>query len=519
LLGEIMKEAVRASFIVFVLFIAAGCATIDYDYPRQEAFVLPDTADTRLGKTIEPLVAQRPPEQSGFYPINDGVDALTARLLLAQNADKSIDVQYYLIKKDIIGRVFVYSLLQAADRGVRVRLLVDDMFTAGYDTDLAALYSHPNFDIRIFNPFHRGAAGKAQSALTGFGRINRRMHNKSFTVDNQITVVGGRNIADEYFGAREDAKFSDLDVIGIGPVVRDVSDMFDMYWNHATALPVPAFVKSLEDPEAALDALRAGLAGSMDEIRDSKYAEAVRVKYLEYLEPGADLFEWAPYELVVDSPDKGIKAKAEEADSIVTPLVESIRAAERELILISPYFVPLKSGVEGLAALERRGVKVVVITNSLAANNQLTVHGGYAPSRKPLLAAGVEIYEARPDTDVAGTEFVDASSAKATLHTKAFVVDDAEVFIGSFNFDPRSANINTELGVIIRDPELAALYRSLINEGLREQTFEVFLNDAGDLRWRGYADGKEVIYDKEPETTWGQRVMAWFARIIPKSQL
>ena len=243
------------------------------------------------------------------------------------------------------------------------------------------------------------------------------------------------------------------------------------------------------------------------------------MKYLEYLQPGKRLFEWAPYELVVDSPDKGVKAKAEEADSITTPLIESIRAAERELIIISPYFVPLKSGVEGLAGLEKRGVEVTVITNSLAANNQFTVHGGYAPSRKPLLEAGIEIYEVRPDADVAGTEFVDASGAKATLHTKAFVVDDKEVFIGSFNFDPRSADLNTELGVIIRDPELALIYAVLIDEALRDQAFEVFLNEDGKVRWRGYRHGEEIIYDKEPETTWGQRFSAWFARILPKSQL
>ena len=513
-----MKRALRLTLIV-LLFSAAGCATIDYDYPRQESRYLPDTSDTHFGELIEPAVAMHPPDHSGFYPMNDGVDALTARLLLAENAEKSIDVQYYLIKNDLVGRAFVYTLLKAADRGVRVRLLVDDMFTSGYDAGLAALDSHPNFEIRIFNPFHRGAAGRAQSALTGFGRINRRMHNKSFTVDNQITIIGGRNIADEYFGAREDAKFGDLDVMGIGPVVQDVSNMFDTYWNHEAALPVPAFVKELDDPEAALNELRERLARSMDEIDDSKYAEAVRVHYLEYLEPGKRLFEWAPYMLVVDSPDKGIKAKAEEADSITTPLIESIRAAERELIIISPYFVPLKSGVESLAGLEKRGVEVTVITNSLAANNQFTVHGGYAPSRKPLLEAGVEIYEVRPDADVAGTEFVDASGAKATLHTKAFTVDDKEVFIGSFNFDPRSAKLNTELGVIIRDPELALIYAVLIDEALRDQAFEVFLNDDGKVRWRGYRDSEETIYDKEPETTWGQRVSAWFARILPKSQL
>jgi len=514
-----MKKAARFLRVALLALLVSGCATIDYDYPRQESFFLPDTSDTYFAKLVEPEVAKHPPDQSGFYPMNDGVDALTARLLLAQKAEKSIDVQYYLIKNDIVGRVFIYNLLQAADRGVRVRLLVDDMFTSGYDVGLAALHSHPNFEIRIYNPFHRGTAGRAQSAVTGFGRINRRMHNKSFTVDNQVTIIGGRNIADEYFGVREDAKFGDLDVMGMGSVVQEVSSMFDTYWNHETALPVPAFVKELDDPQAALNELRERLALSAAEVRDSKYAEAVRVHYAQYLAPGNNLFEWAPYELVVDSPDKGIKAKAKDADSITTPLIQSIRSAERELLIISPYFVPLKSGIEGLAALEKRGVEVTVITNSLAANNQFTVHGGYAPSRKPLLEAGVKIYEMRPDADVAGTEFVNASGAKATLHTKAFVVDDREVFIGSFNFDPRSADLNTELGVIVRDPELALVYAVLVDEALRQQTFEVFLNEDGKLRWRSFHNGEETIYDKEPETTWGQRFSAWLARIIPKSQL
>ncbi len=514
-----MNRLFRIAAITLLLLSAAGCATIDYDYPRTESYFLPDTSDTYLGKEIEPDVAQYPPDQSGFYPINDGVEALAARLLMAQRAEKSIDVQYYLIKNDIVGRAFIYVLLLAADNGVRVRLLLDDMFTSGYDVGMAALHSHPNFEIRVFNPFHRGAAGRAKSAVTGFGRINRRMHNKSFTVDNQITIIGGRNIADEYFGAREDAKFGDLDVVGVGPVVQDVSNMFDTYWNHPTALPVPAFVNELEDPEAELNALRLRLADSLEDIRESKYAEAVRSKVLAYIETDAVVFEWATYKLVVDSPDKGIKAKAQEADSITTPLIGSLNSAERELIILSPYFVPLKDGIEGLVELQRRGVQVTVITNSLAANNQFTVHGGYAPSRKPLLEAGVKIYEMRPDADVEGTEFIDASGAKATLHTKAFIVDDREVFIGSFNFDPRSANLNTELGVIIRDPELALVYTVLIEEALPKQTFEVFLNEKGKLRWRGFEDGEEVIYDKEPETTWGQRTMAWFARIIPKSQL
>ena len=504
------------------VFSLAGCASINFDYPRVESHVLTDTADTHLGREILPYVATKPENQSGFYPMNNGIEALASRLLMAARAEKSIDVQYYLIKNDIVGRTFMYSLLQAADRGVRIRLLIDDMFTSGYDVGLAALDSHPNFEIRIFNPFHRGSMGKIKSSVTGFGRVNRRMHNKSFTIDNQITLIGGRNIADEYFGAREDAKFGDLDVVAVGPIVQEVSDMFDTYWNHETALPVAAFVKELEDPDATLTELQARLAKAPHEAERSKYAEAVRSRILKFVESDKDVFEWAPYQLVVDSPDKGIKARAKtgEIELIMTPLIESIRSAEKEVVLISPYFVPLKVGINGLSKLQARGVNVTVITNSLAANNQFIVHGGYAPSRKPLLSAGVKIYEVRPDAEVAGTEFVNASGAKATLHTKAFIVDRSHVFIGSFNFDPRSANLNTELGVIIHDPDLAELYSEKMVNDLRSQTYEVFLNEKGKVRWRSFEDGEEVIYDKEPSTTWGQRFSAGFVRMLPiRSQL
>ena len=514
-----MNRTLSITIISCFLLLAGGCATIQYDYPRVDSHFLPDTSDTYLGRELSPVVAAQSEGLSGFYPMIDGVDALAARLLLAADAERSIDAQYYLIKDDIVGRAFILALLQAADRGVRVRLLVDDMFTSGYDTGLAALDSHPNFEIRIYNPFHRGVGGKVKSAVTGFGRINRRMHNKSFTVDNQITIIGGRNIASEYFGADEGAKFGDLDVVGIGPVVQDVSNMFDTYWNHETALPVLAFVKQLEDPSAALNELRSRLAKSRAEVVDSKYAGAVIARVQKYIETHQNRFQWSSYQLVVDSPDKGIKKKAGEADSITTPLIESIASAERAVLLVSPYFVPQKSAIERLIEIQKSGVNVTVITNSLAANNQFTVHGGYAPARKPLLAAGIKIYEVRPDADVAGTEFVNASGAKATLHTKSFVVDKKEIFIGSFNFDPRSAWLNTELGVIVHDPKLASAQLTHVDNALRSQTFEVFLNDNGKLRWRGYKDGEEIIYDKEPETTWGQRFAAGLARLVPKSQL
>lgn len=510
----------RLATLTITFLLSAGCASVDYDYPRSESYFLPDTQDTFLARQLGHITANKPQDQSGFYPMGNGIDALASRLLLAERAEVSIDVQYYLIKNDIVGRAFFYALLRAADRGVRVRLLLDDMFTSGYDVGIAALDSHPNFEVRIFNPFNRGAAGRSLGALGSFSRINRRMHNKSFTVDNEITLLGGRNIADEYFGAREDAKFGDLDVLAIGPVVQEVSTMFDTYWNHEASLPALAFVKELDDPEDALTRLRDMLELSRQEVAESKYAEAVRAKITEFIDAEGSVFDWSPYELVVDSPDKGIKSRAADAASITTPLVASLQSARSEVLVLSPYFVPMKGGIEGFSELQASGVNVVIITNSLAANNQFTVHSGYSPSRKPLLKAGVSLFEVRADADVAGTEFVNASGAKATLHTKAFVVDETDVFIGSFNFDPRSANINTELGVIINNPVMGKQMADVIREKLPTQTYELFLNEKDKVRWRGLKDGEEVIYDKEPDTTWGQRFKAGFVKIFPiKSQL
>ena len=498
----------------------SACASIDFDYPRTTSTAYTDTDDTRLARALVDDVADKAADQAGFYPMSDGIDALAIRLLLAERAERSIDTQYYLIKNDLVGRAFIRALLRAADRGVRVRLLLDDIFTGGYDTGMMALDHHPNFEIRIYNPFNRGAVGRTLGAATSLRRVNRRMHNKTFTADNQVTIIGGRNIADEYFGAREDAKFGDLDVVGIGPIVQEVSATFDAYWNHETALPVPAFLKPLEDPDAALNTLRDRLEADLQAILDSKYAAAVRDRILEQIETDSDAFEWATYTLAVDSPDKGIKGKAAEEDLITTPLREALLAAEHEIIVISPYFVPLKSGIEGFSSVQASGVDISIITNSLAANNQASVHGGYAPARKPLLSTGIKMYELRPDAEVLGTEYIDASNARATLHTKAFIVDRERTFIGSFNFDPRSANLNTEMGVIIDDPALARFFAERIDEALPTQAWEVYLNEDGKIRWLGHEGGEIVIHDKEPKTSWGQRFMAGFYRILPiRSQL
>lgn len=510
-----MTKYARLHLATALVALLAGCASIDFDYPRTESKTVVDTEDTYLGSRVTQLSAAKMPGSSGFYLLPDGIDALTARLLLAERAERTIDTQYYLIKTDTTGTAFVDALLRAADRGVRVRLLVDDVFTKGYDAGMAALDSHPNFEVRVFNPFYRGAAGKLWSGLTDLRRVNRRMHTKTFTVDNQITIVGGRNIADEYFGAREDAKFGDLDVVGIGKIADDVSSMFDTFWNHETALPVPAFAEMPDDPGAELATSRERLIQSRERVKQTKYAEAVRATALGFMHQDADAFEWAPYQLVYDSPDKGDKSKDGPSIAITTPLREALQSATEGVVIVSPYFVPRKAGIEFLAGLQARGVDVTIVTNSLAANNQITVHGGYAPSRKPLLKNGVKIYEARPDADVEGSEIVAASGAKATLHTKSFLVDRKKIFIGSFNFDPRSANLNTESGVIIESERMGNLFGDRFEARIESQTYELFLNEDGKLRWRGFEEGQEVIYKKEPQSTWRQRFFAGFMRFMP----
>ncbi len=330
---EHMGKLYRHFVLILLLAFVAGCATIDFDYPKSESFALTDTADPTAARGIAEFVAQHPPEQSGFYPVYDGIDSLAIRLLMAERAERSIDAQYFLIHNDLVGRAFVNALLRAANRGVRVRFLVDDMNAKGYDTGFAALDSHENIELRIFNPFaHRKA--RAMDAFR-MGRLTRRMHNKSFTVDNQMTLIGGRNIANEYFDANPGEKFGDLDVLTIGSIVPKVSAMFDSYWNHPASLPISALAKEPENAAEALASLEHRVAESLKEVEASKYADAVRSSVLNYVQTDASAFIWADYDLVYDSPDKA-KAITGEAGSIVVQMRESIVDVQQELVVVSP---------------------------------------------------------------------------------------------------------------------------------------------------------------------------------------
>jgi putative cardiolipin synthase len=506
--------------LAFALLWTAACATVDFDHPKPHSTAITDTTHTQLARVVASREASHP-GQSGFLMLYDGIDALAARLLIADRAEKTLDAQYYLITNDTIGYVFIGSLLQAADRGVRVRLLLDDIQTAGYDTGMAALDSHPNFEVRIFNPF-AGRRSRVGDGLTDFSRVNRRMHNKSMTVDNQISLIGGRNIADEYFGAHGEVNFGDVDVLAVGPVVRDVSNMFDSYWNHEAAAPVPAFAEMPDDPAATLLLLRARIEEELQAVRKTAYADAVGADFRKYEDATFDIFSWAGYELVYDSPDKvdRRKAKSGEIQTITSRLDAAVSAAEKQLIVISPYFVPGKEGVEYFRALRERGVDVTIITNSLAATNHSIVHTGYAPSRKPLLEMGVELREIRFSAGLDGIERGGTGADLATLHTKAFVVDCEDLFVGSFNWDPRSIDINTELGVIIESPKLAGEVCTLIDRALDEKSYEVVLSEKGRLRWIDRSGSEPVTLTHEPDTSFWTRFSVALMRVLPiKSQL
>jgi putative cardiolipin synthase len=512
-----MSKPLRHLILLYALGFLTACATIDFDYPKTESYALTDTADTHLGRGVAAFVAQHPPEQSGFYPVYNGIDSLALRLLMAERAERSIDAQYFLIHNDLVGRVFIDALLRAANRGVRVRLLVDDIQLSGYDAGLAILDSHENIEFRIFNPFaHRRARALD---ITRLSRITRRMHNKSFTVDNQITLIGGRNIADEYFDAKEEERFGDLDVLAIGSIVPKVSAMFDSFWNHQASLPMPAIAEVPDNAEEALATFSERVADSLKEVEASGYAEAVKSSVLEYVQTDASAFIWAEYDLVFDSPDKSNPDANANANSIVVQVREVIGDIESELFVVTPYFVLTKDNVEGFRDLRNRGIDITVLTNSLASNNHSVSHSGYAPARKELLEMGMKLYELRANTDIPADESKGVQEAKKTLHAKAFVTDRKSVFIGSFNWNQRSVNLDTELGVIIHSPEIAMQMVDGVTAALPEQTFEVFLNEDGNLRWKGLDNGQQVVVDNEPQTSFWHRFNAGFLRIVPDSQL
>jgi putative cardiolipin synthase len=496
-----------------LLFAIAGCASLPSLAGRTASVADFNTGDTRLGRVIAPRLLAHPGE-SGVYELSNARNAFAARMLVARAAERTLDVQYYIWHKDMTGTMLFGALRKAADRGVRVRLLLDDNNTSGLDTLLAALDAHPNIQVRLFNPFVFRRV-RALGYLTDFSRANRRMHNKSFTVDNQVTIVGGRNVGDEYFGADDDMLFADLDVMAIGPVVTEVSRDFDRYWNSDSSYPVEGLLRPVG--HAALEELSAAASRIEHSPQALAYARALRgLTFTDQLIAGKLPLEWAATRMISDDPAKGLGLAAPDT-LVINKLKETMGKPVSELDLVSPYFVPTDAGERAFAGLARSGVKVRVLTNSLEATDVAAVHAGYAPHRKALLEAGVSLYELRSTAPISArkrTGVVGGSSA-ASLHGKTFAVARERVFIGSFNFDPRSARLNTEMGFVIDSPPLAGRIVSAFKERIPAEAYEVRLSADGQLYWLERR-GKTVLrYDVEPGTTFLQRAGVSLMSLLP----
>ncbi|GAB3383848.1 phospholipase D family protein [Lysobacter fragariae] len=474
------------------------------------------SAQTQLDRELVPMLAQQP-GRTGAILVPDGLDAFAARAISARRAGRSLDLQYYIWHDDITGRLLGREAWLAAERGVRVRMLLDDMNAEGMDPGLLALDAHPNIEIRLYNPFrNRGGAMRVLELVQRIFSVNHRMHNKAWIADGRMAVVGGRNIGVEYFNAGEDTNFRDLDLVLFGPAVAQASGVFDAYWNSAAAVPIVAL--SQKDPRK----LRS-LIESVD--REAESAQAQR--YLQRVEASPQVRayfagqlrpHWSSSIRVVADPP--LKWKDDDRSGwMIERLSDMLRGADRKALLMSPYFVPGDYGTQGLAELRKRGVQVGVVTNSLAANDVPAVYSGYAHYRDRLLDAGVQLHEiraqGRPET--AGV----FGSSGASLHTKAFVVDDARGFVGSFNLDPRSADLNTEMGVLFEDPAIAASLRA---EYLRLSgpalSYWVYRNRDGDVHWLDRAARPPAVFTQAPDTTGMQRATARVVGWLPiESQL
>lgn len=510
-------------FLVAALMLS-GCVSLPDNSNRIESYVITDGHKTALGKDVRSSRDQRN-AQDGFIILDKGLDAFVARLALAEKAEKSLDVQYYLYHDDLVGGLLAAYLLRAADRSVRVRLLIDDMDMENRDSSLLAMDNHPNIEIRIFNPFNRGMSRLPQF-VSGFGTITRRMHNKSFTADNTASILGGRNIGNEYFDANPTLEFADLDVLAVGDVVKEVSSSFDLYWNSQLAYPVTTLIEASLNDEKAL-ALRKELYVFLKKHENSDYAQALRTSVLaKNIREQKINFISGDAAIVVDHPDKITRSRDATELHLVSQLEPYFENIQNELIIISPYFVPGDEGVEFYRQLINKGVRVRILTNSLSSNDVSVVHAGYAKYRIALLKSGVELYEINKKLTRIQRKGKKGSGglSKASLHAKAFILDREKVFIGSLNLDPRSFYENTEIGLIINSTEIATAMAETITQDMTQFAFrlKLYTDEEGfeEIRWHGYENGKPITFDDEPYTSFWRRLGVGIMGLLPiESQL
>jgi len=463
-----MKILKALFFLALIMGAGLGALKLTHPLPDrsgvQAGVAMPPSPDTRLGAAILARMADHP-GQSGVVPLVDGRDALSARILMARAAEASIDAQYYIWQADTTGWLLLDELRAAADRGVRVRLLLDDNGIPGLDNVPAALHAHPMIEVRLFNPFVL-----RQPRLLSYGfdffRLNRRMHNKSMTIDGVCTILGGRNIGDIYFVYGEGAGYFDLDVLGVGPIAADVATDFDRYWNSASAYPADLILGA--DP-GGLVRLAAAASEARESVTASDYLATIDGSALfTQIMAGDPILEWTEVTLMSDDPAKGL-GQADQSALLMARLAPLLVETETSLDVVSAYLIPGRAGTDLFSGLAAEGRVVRLMTNSLAATDVPVVHAAWMNYRPTLLDAGVTILELRPERDVSPALDLSAIliGARSSLHAKTFAIDGQSIFVGSFNFDPRSAMLSTEMGVLVESPRIAvALSQALDARGM-----------------------------------------------------
>jgi len=500
-------RVLRAGAGLLLAAFIAGCASLPPLEGRPVTRALPPAGEGPISRVLLPQ-AQAHPGLTGVVPIWDGRGAFGVRAALVRQATRSIDIQTFIWHPDATGTLLFEDVMRAAERGVRVRLLLDDLNTSGTDPTLALLASQPNVEVRLYNPFvKRGSRGLAY--LGDFTRLNHRMHNKSFTVDGAASVVGGRNIADEYFeiGAMG---LVDLDVIAIGDAVKQVSAEFDLFWNSPSAYPAPMILTHVTpEPREALAARARDVAGKPD---SAKYVEVIEnERVVKDLLAGRLDPEWTTARLVNDDPEKTL-SEVDRRELLLLPKLEAaFGKPAKTLDLISPYFVAGEQGTEVLSSMAKRGVRV--LTNSLASTDVKSVQSGYLKYRDALLRAGVEILELKPDAGTIERRSGEIGhGSKAGLHAKTYTVDGRAIFVGSFNLDPRSTRLNTEMGLVIESATMAQALSSAVDKSYPDIAYRVSLGADGQPRWE---DGSGQVYDTDPGTGWFARAIVRMGSWLP----
>ena len=515
----------------------AGCGNLPPQAPHEPTHALASNTGLPLAALVD---ASRPkddkrPSLSGFRLLGSSEAAYGSRMALIDAATKTLDLQYYTIHYDSSTEALMERLREAARRGVRVRLLLDDFNAVGKNVAVLRLDLEPGIEVRMFNPVsgpRSSQAGRILGSLFDFKRIQQRMHNKILVADNTLAVAGGRNLGDAYFGQSDTSNFLDLDLLVAGPMVTDLSHSFDAYWNDIRAYPVRNVLSGNDlkafyadpapaPPAAASAGTQTRVASAPVDAADTTPAAPAVVEghpvpgataMAREIQSGTLALAWAPSALLVDKPTKIAPEnpldESDRDDNVVDGVLNIVTRAQKEVLIISPYFVPGPRMMEVFTTLRQRGVRVRVLTNSLASNDAPLAHVGYARYRQPLLEAGVELFEMRAEGKTQQRFFGSTPDSRASLHTKALVIDSRLLVVGSMNLDLRSQLQNTELGMVIRSRKLSAAMEAAIDQSL-DDSYELSLQD-GQLRWTTPSETPgqpgEVL-SSEPDARMGLKIL------------